>query len=116
MENVYLIPVGNSGYRAEVAFNMPAYDAILLTKERSYPVTFWARMYNKHIDSRLHFDSANSRDELIRKLNVMGNRGAAVVKIWDYCEHTTPDNELSELFANCLKARVDEYWQETQSI
>jgi hypothetical protein len=116
VNNIYLIPNDNDGYHADVAWNLPTYNAILLTKELGYPVPFWTRMYNKHMESRLHFESANSRDELICKLNVLGKRGATIVRLWDYYEPATPDRDLSELFARCVESKLDAYWKSTQNI
>lgn len=106
--NIYLIPTDN-GYRAEAAFSLPTHDAILLTKEREYPVSFWAKRTSKNLQTSIHYDCVHSRDELLCKLNRLGKECATIHKIWDYYGSYVRDEDLDALFEKCVQIKKDAY-------
>jgi hypothetical protein len=109
--NVYLVPTENATYQARIWNELPTENAILLIKEGGYPVSIWSNRYDTNMSYTPHFELAYGRDELVYKLNNLGQHGGTIQKLWQYDASKDPDSDVADLFQSCCNFKSRACWQ-----
>jgi hypothetical protein len=116
MANIYLIPTEDFTYRAEIGEDRPTKDAVLLVKERSYPVQLFYIRHDLNMCSELHVSTVNNRDELLSKLNWFGECRNGVNELWDLGKTVGVSGSLNNLFNRCYKRKAELCYEELTSM
>ena len=112
---VYLIPDKEDTYRACIAIEPPAENAIFLVDEGTYPVEYFYRRNDLNGCSTYMMVECTTREELSEALNWNGKCRHRVVSLWDFDYNKTDNEPVLRLFYFAyvrLMEELDKAYQE----
>ena len=108
MANVYLFPHGDREYHACITENPTEESAIFVVEEGAYPVEVWWKRHDMNMDSLWATETCESREDLIKLLDFLGECGHVVEELWGYKDSESTNEELSNLFDVCYERKMEQ--------